>query len=146
MTPEEAKKSLESQLTDLAKTTSGKIVDDLKDYIADGKHEDMKKLALRALKLKANALLASKPEDRREIIEDLEFTLARIATKIETEKIVLSKTIGATVMIALKTALTVFTTIGTALVSTAIKGAIKGVTGELGSALSDGISGAFAQD
>jgi len=132
MTPEEAKALLTTQLTDLAKTTGEQVADDLKEYIADGKHEDMKELAVRAMKLKAGVLMAKTPDERRELAEDLEFALARIATKIETEKIVLSKTIGATVMSALKTALSAFASVGSALVTTVVKGAIQGAVGGLG--------------
>ena len=74
MTQDEAKELLKTQLTDLAETTGKKLVEDLSEYIADGKHEAMQKLAVRALKLKAKALLADTPEKRKEIVDDLEFT------------------------------------------------------------------------
>lgn len=135
-----------NQLEDLATTVGKEVVNDLKEWVADGKHEAMKDLAVRALKLKAKALATNDPDERRELADDLEFTLARIQTKIETEKIVLSKTIAATVMSGLKTALSSFATVGGALVANLVQSAIKGAASGLGDAISDKLGDAFASD
>lgn len=134
------------QLKDLARVTSKDIVNDMSDWIEDDKHGEMAELAERALKLKADALMADSKEKRDLIAEDLEFALARIKTKIETEKIVVSRTIAGHVMRGLKASLSVFSALGEELVSTLVKGAVKGVTGSLGGALSDAVGDAFAQD
>ena len=140
------KEQILNQLKDLASTTGKQIVDDMKEYINDGKHEEMEKLAVRALKLKAAALAEDDADKRRELADDLEFTLARIKTKIETEKIAITKSIVGTLMTGLKTALSGFASAGQALVSSIVQGAVKGVTGSLGDAISDKIGDAFAHD
>lgn len=140
------KKSVLSQLEDIAKVAGDGIVDDLKEWISDDKHDVMKKLAERVLKLKAKALVESDLDKRRQLAEDLEFAIARIKTKIEKEKIVVSKTVAAHVVKALKASVTVFSKVGEELVSSIVKGAVKGVAGSLGDGVSDMLDNTFAQD